>query len=65
MSLQSRLSQLERAITSELTEHRGQPIRPQAMTDQEYIEAVKAKRTEMGLKPSQALPLLALCRVTA
>jgi len=65
MNLQSRLSQLERAITSELTEHQGQPIRPQAMTDQEYIDAIKAKRTEMGLKPSQALPLLALCKAMA
>jgi hypothetical protein len=60
MSLHTRLSKLERAITSETAEHQGQPIRPLAMTDTEYIQAVKAKRMAMGVKPSQPLPILAL-----
>lgn len=61
MSLNSRLNRLETVTDLISAEHLGQPIRPQDMSEQKYLEAIKAKRVELGLTPNQPLPILSLC----
>lgn len=61
MNLNTRLTKIETINSVTNTQHQGEPVRPIGMTDQEYLEAVKAKRIELGLKPSEPIPIMAIC----
>jgi phosphate starvation-inducible protein PhoH len=61
MNLSTRLTKLESVTNASTTEHTGKPVRPLDMSDQQYLNAIKNKRIELGLKPSEPIPILALC----
>ena len=62
MNLNNRLTKLESVTNATTKEHEGKPVRPLDMSDQQYLQAIENKRTELRLKPSDPIPLLALHR---
>lgn len=63
MRLHTRLTKLESTTAAMTTEHAGKPVRPHGMSDSDYAAAIKAKRQELKLQPSDPLPILSLIDV--
>ena len=61
MRIQQRLRRLETNIPTVST---GQPLPPAGITPEQYQQLVTDKRQELGLSPSDALPLLSLVGAT-
>ena len=60
MNLSTRLTYLEKQANANTTEHTGKPVMPLNMTSEQYEQAIQSKRKELGLKPTDVLPILAL-----